>query len=166
MMISNDPCFTWACWQPFSTTKSWCLPWGDGIKTVYVKFKSANGTVSQVVTDSIIVDAVCPQGSVTINHGTINDGHWFTSRNITLTFNAWDPDNRSGVSQMMISNDPCFTGATWEPYKTAKSWTLTDGYGTKSVYVKYKDNAGNEGWAYTDWCGYYPVETYHQWGWL
>ena len=44
---------------------------------------------------------------------------------------------------MMISNDVSFNGATAENYATTKSWLLTSGNGLKTVYVKFKDNAGN-----------------------
>ena len=50
---------------------------------------------------------------------------------------------------MQFSND----GATWsspEPYATTKSWTLEPGDGTKTVYVKFKDNVGNWSIAYSD----------------
>lgn len=41
--------------------------------------------------------------------------------------------------QMMISDDPCFTDATWQPYTTEKAWTLASGQGWRSVYVKTRD---------------------------
>lgn len=41
--------------------------------------------------------------------------------------------------QMMISHDPCFTGATWQPYTAEKTWTLEPGQGWRSVYVKTRD---------------------------
>jgi uncharacterized protein YkwD len=41
--------------------------------------------------------------------------------------------------QMMVSNDPCFTGAAWEPYAAEKAWTLQPGAGWRTVYVKSRD---------------------------
>ena len=46
------------------------------------------------------------------------------------------------ATDMMISNDHCFTDATWEPYTAQKSWTLANGDGWKSVFVKTRDNFG------------------------
>jgi len=43
----------------------------------------------------------------------------------------------------MISNSSSFVGATWESYGTSKTWILTAGVGTKTVYVKFKDGYGN-----------------------
>ena len=50
----------------------------------------------------------------------------------------------SGVSDMMISNDPAFAGAVWEPYVPVRQWTLEPVDELATVYVKYRDGAGNE----------------------
>ena len=68
------------------------------------------------------------------------------STSVNLDIAATDA---SGVAEMQFSND----GATWsspEPYATTKSWTLEPGDGTKTVYVKFKDNVGNWSIAYSD----------------
>jgi hypothetical protein len=65
---------------------------------------------------------------------------------VTLDIIASDP---SGVGEMQFSND----GTSWsapEPYATTKSWMLDPGDGTKTVYVKLKDNVGNWSGAYSD----------------
>jgi hypothetical protein len=43
---------------------------------------------------------------------------------------------------MMLSNNRCFTGATWEPYTPEKSWTLDPGSGWRTVYAKTRDALG------------------------
>ncbi|MEK3916562.1 S-layer homology domain-containing protein [Paenibacillus sp. FSL H7-0331] len=53
------------------------------------------------------------------------------------------PEAGSGVEKMRFSNDNV-NWSDWEPYSTTKAWTLTDGDGTKTVYMKLKDKAGNE----------------------
>jgi len=63
---------------------------------------------------------------------------------VALTLGATD------ASQMMISNDASFTGATWETYTASKSWTLTSGNGVKTVYAKFKDAASNVSVAVSD----------------
>ena len=48
----------------------------------------------------------------------------------------------SGIADMRLSND----GSNWsslESFAATKMWTLTTGDGTKTVYVRYRDNAGN-----------------------
>ncbi len=52
----------------------------------------------------------------------------------------WDSfASLSPATQMMVSNNVCFTNASWETYKTNKSWTLASGEGWKNVYVRTKD---------------------------
>lgn len=68
----------------------------------------------------------------------ISAGSVFTpSVNVVLALTAL------GANYMMISNNPDFTGASWETYATTKNWSLTSGDGVKNVYVKFKDTAGN-----------------------
>lgn len=71
--------------------------------------------------------------SITISSGADTA----SSVNVTLTLSA------TGANQMMISNNPNFTGTTWEDYVTTKNWALLSGGGLRAVYVKYKDSAGN-----------------------
>ena len=46
------------------------------------------------------------------------------------------------ATEMLVSNNQCFTGATWEPYSAQKTWELTSGDGWKSVYVQTVDAFG------------------------
>src|SRR5215207_3166991 len=46
----------------------------------------------------------------------------------------------AAATQMMVSNNPYFAGATWEPYNANKAWTLAPGSGWRDVYVKTRDN--------------------------
>ncbi|MDD5370740.1 MAG: hypothetical protein PHQ40_16785 [Anaerolineaceae bacterium] len=137
MMISNAESFSDTSWELYSATKSWTLTGGDGSKTVYAKFKDQIGNVSSVYSDSITLDSSAPSGSAIINDGqpsTIN-------RAVTLTITANGGAN--SPESMMISNDATFTGSTWQPYATSLSWTLSEGYGSKSVFFKLRDSAGN-----------------------
>ncbi len=70
----------------------------------------------------------------------INDGDECTeSQTVTL---ALDRGSNDKVDQMIISEDPLFTGATFEAYATTKQWTLSAGFGIKTVYVQFKDTSG------------------------
>ena len=80
-------------------------------------------------------DTVPPTGTISINSGAAAT----PTTAVTLTLSASDA---SGVSQMKFSNDNT-TWSTAESYATTKNWTLTSGNGLKTVYAKYKDNAGN-----------------------
>lgn len=91
------------------------------------------------------LDAVPPTGSIKIN----NDAAYTNSTEGVLALSAQDNIDESGVTEMQFSND----NATWsspEVYAAAKSWTMASGDGTKTVYVKFKDNAGNWSSVYSD----------------
>ena len=66
-----------------------------------------------------------------------NDEETTVLADVILTLSA------GGAKQMMIANDSNFKNANWENYTTTKKWTLTKGNGEKTVYVKFKDTAGN-----------------------
>ena len=70
----------------------------------------------------------------------INDGEECTeSQVVTLSL---DRGSNNLVTGMRISEDPLFTGASWEPYNETKSWPLSAGFGIKTVYVQFKDSNG------------------------
>ena len=81
-------------------------------------------------------DTTPPTGTITINSGAT----YTTSAAATLTLSA--TDNSGSVAHMQLSNDNV-TYTAPEAYVTSKSWTLPVGDGTKTVYVKFKDAAGN-----------------------
>lgn len=69
-----------------------------------------------------------------------------SSRNVSLYIHSTGGSGGfSGMGrarQMMIANDPCFSGASWEPYAAGKSWNLQSGSGWRTVYVKTRDAVG------------------------
>jgi hypothetical protein len=136
-MRFSDDGSTWATWETASSSKSWTLPTGDGSKTIYLQVRDAARNTSVTTTDTISLDTAAPTGSALIAGGAA----YVTSTSVTLTLSASDGSG-SGVSDMRFSNDES-TWSTWETYGTSKSWTLTTGDGTKTVYVEYRDTAGN-----------------------
>lgn len=58
-----------------------------------------------------------------------------------FTLHLLAQDDLSGVGDMMISNDPAFQCAKWEPFYSSRSWYPPEG--TSAVYVLFRDNAGN-----------------------
>ncbi len=55
MMVGNDANFTGSSWEAYATSKLLTLVSGDGVKTVYAKFRDAAGNVSATVSDTITV---------------------------------------------------------------------------------------------------------------
>jgi Tol biopolymer transport system component len=86
------------------------------------------------------VDTVAPSGTVSINGGNTRT----TSPYVTLDLSASDPAPASRVANMRFKNeDRKATWSGWVDYSTSQSWTLTTRAGKKTVYVQYKDQAGN-----------------------
>jgi hypothetical protein len=107
-------------------------------------------------------DPAPPHGGLRINNGA----RATLTPNVTLNLfasDAIDPhsesdfgepfmappdDSASGVADMMISERSDMLGGAWEPYVPARPWTLSQGSGLASVFVKYRDATGNESEVY------------------
>jgi len=97
-------------------------------------------TFSSITSDHTIVasfslDSTPPIGTISINSGAGSTNH----ANVTLALSCNDA---SGCSQMQLSSDGV-TDTSPEAFATTKTWTLTSGDESKTVYVKFKDSAGN-----------------------
>jgi len=139
MRFSNDN-VNWSTPEPYATTKQWTLSSADGTKRVYARFKDAAGNwMATSVSDSILLDTTPPTGSVSINAGQA-----FTSVTaVNLTLSASDTGSGMGTGAQMRFSADNITWSAAEPYAASKPWTLTSGDGVKTVYVRYRDAAGN-----------------------
>jgi hypothetical protein len=133
-MFSEDKTFLNLKPGQFSDNEFFTLSQGDGVKTVYVRYYDVPGNYKDY-SASIILDTTVPTGSLKINSGAAVT----LTRMVNLTIDGRD---KNGIKEMMISNLPALTGASWEPYKESKFWNLTQDAGAKNVYISYKDNAG------------------------
>ncbi|MEP6603200.1 MAG: PQQ-binding-like beta-propeller repeat protein [Spartobacteria bacterium] len=88
-----------------------------------------------------------PSGGLQINGGA----ECTISREVTLTVANNDNPN---VTEMRISEDPFFGGASFVPYQKMVSFTLSDGFGTKTVYAQLRDNARNLSNVFSDSINY------------
>ena len=128
---------SWKEWKSYNTSASFNLPSGDGTKSVYVQFQDGVGNIPITYSnsDEILLDMTLPTGTITLNSGAT----YSNSASVTLTLLCSDTN---GCSQMQFSNDNS-TWSTAEGYAASKTWTLANNDGSKTVYVKFKDNAGN-----------------------
>ena len=120
----------------------------DGTITVYAQHQdTAGNTSTATISDSIILDTSAP----TSNTISINGGDSATKTTST-TLTLASTDTTSGVSKMKFScNNASWTTET--DYSTQQTFNITNqsgagcttDEGTKLVYVKYRDTAGN--WA-------------------
>ena len=69
---------------------------------------------------------------------TVSGGNTVTERNITLLFDV------SKASMVAVSEKSNFSDATWETYSGTETFTLSEGYGVKTLYVKFRSSSGGE----------------------
>lgn len=120
----------------------------NGSHTLTAVARDAAGNITTSAARPVTVsnttsDTTPPTGSITINAGASAT----KTTAVTLTLSA--TDNSGAVAQMQCSNDGT-TFSTPEAYATTKTWTLTSGEGTKTVWAKFKDAAGNWSAAVSD----------------
>ncbi|MEI7579382.1 MAG: NHL repeat-containing protein [bacterium] len=137
MMISKDSNFAGAVWESFATTKDITLDSVEGMTTYFVKMRDFANYESDVFEKNITYDISKPTGSVAIN----SEAEYTNKVEVELTVNA--QDEFSPVSQIMISNENTFTNGTWETFSTTIPWTINNIDGVSTVFVKFKDAAGN-----------------------
>jgi hypothetical protein len=99
--------------------------------------------VSEGVTPS--KDPVLPEAHVLINQGALAT----ISRQVSLTFapyekEAGDPDSFGDITEVMLSNSPDFSGATWQAFGQGIAWTLdVELFEEAHVYARFKDSSSN-----------------------
>jgi len=104
----------------------------------------AGNSSGTVVSNTVILDTVAPTGSLNINSGAPY------TNTTSVTLNPTASDSISGLPALaaVYSNN----NTAWSDLQSASSnygWTLTTGDGTRVVYVRYRDNAGNVSGSYS-----------------
>ena len=130
------------------TTSPYSLSWNtttatNGTHTLAARARDAAGNIGDSAPTAVIVDNQPPTGTVQINGGAAATN----SRTVTLSLSATDA--LSNVTQMRFSNNGTSFSAA-ESYAPTKTWTLSSGAGTKTVYAQFRDAAGNWSSSATD----------------
>lgn len=121
-------------------------------RLVAVSPQGSQSAPSNPVAGTPKTDPVAPGGFVLINDGDDTT----RSRTVQLDIGGSDDEpahvpspqpmveaSDTPPTEMRISNDPSFAGATWQPYATSKTWQLDETSGPAVVYVQFRDDAGN-----------------------
>ena len=138
MYITNTSgCASGGSWEAYSTSKaSWTLGQSNATATVHIKFRDEAGNVSSCINDTITHDDTAP----TRPGITISGGSYTNDDTPLLTLSANNADER-----YITNTSGCSAGGTWETYSTSHSgWNLAQTNALATVYVKYRDFAGNE----------------------
>lgn len=129
-------CSSGGTWENYGTSAAWNITGQENTTAVvYVKYRDLAGNESSCVSDSIIHDDIPPTDtSISIN----DDAGYVNTSTGSLSLGA------TGASDMYISNvSGCGSGGSWEAFAVDDTWTLGQNNATATVYVKYRDAAGN-----------------------
>ncbi|MDW7691753.1 hypothetical protein R9C00_16590 [Flammeovirgaceae bacterium SG7u.111] len=135
VMLSNSNNFEGKSWKKLTPKMEWQLEGPDGDKVIYARFSDESGNEPDMASVSVLLDRKAPEG----NDFTINKGAEFTnSANVELSLES------IGAHEMVISNTGLFAiPEKWEPFKKTRKWNLNHLEGKKTVFVKFRDRAGN-----------------------
>jgi len=140
LRLSNDA-LHWKL-MPYTTSVLWSLvdpAYGgtvsDGPRTISAQVKDAAGNWSSSGTWPITLDRGAPAGSV-----TVDGGDPYVNR-LSVSVDVPAIDAVSPVANVALSND----GMNWttRPYGPDQAWTLAASDGTRTVFCKWQDKAGN-----------------------
>ncbi len=134
-IASESSSFSGASWQTYSSAPSFTLSSGNGTKTIYFKVKNSAGESTRKENTITLSESITP----TVNSFSINNGASSTSsRNVILNNSC-----SGSPTDYIASENSSFSGASWQTYSSAPSFTLSSaGYGEKTVYFKVMNSAG------------------------
>lgn len=132
MCFSNDN-ITFTNWESYTTSRSWTLPEGDGLKTVYAQFMNGTGSISPLYFDTIILDATPPTITITypVNASEI------ASSTLVATWTGFDATSGINDYEVRMDNDMWINVRT---NITQAFGNLTEGQ--HMIYLKVTDRAG------------------------
>lgn len=139
----------------YTTTYPVTLTAGEGDKTVRLVFTNITGRAE--ATDSIYYStSLVPARAFSLSDKTSGSKLYTNEDEVSLTINETlaralffkSPEEQAQseppvISEAMYSENSDFSGASWQAYTTATTFTLTPAEGNKTVYGKFKNQAGN-----------------------
>ncbi|KKP75480.1 MAG: Conserved repeat domain protein [candidate division WS6 bacterium GW2011_GWF1_35_23] len=141
MLVSADSSFSGAVWETYSNLKSWVLTSGDGVKTVYAKFKDVAGNVSGVYSANITLDTA--EADLTIDMG--DDVKVVEDKYYVGVLPTLSGTGEIG-SEVTIKLGGEVLGTTIVGEDGTWSWTATEAFedGEYALLIELTDEAGNK----------------------
>ena len=131
-------------WEKYKPIRgNWTLLPGDGIKKVFAIFRDEAGNQTEIVSAEINLDTQPPTGSIKINEGAKFTNH---SEGLVKLSNDYTED----ALGIQIVNKPEFDSIKLQPViREITNWKLEGDDGTKTVFMRLQDRAGNLSKVYT-----------------
>lgn len=129
-----------APWQVFALGGTYTFTPSAGPYRLFVRFRSVDGTILQVVSDEINVDSAAPTTTMSIKS--------VTSRTVQVALKATDRATSarasgSGIAQMQIAAAGNFGTARWVPFSSTVSVAYGAANKNSGIYARFRDKAGN-----------------------
>lgn len=141
---NNTQSTAWATWAPVADGDSLSVRMTSGATTA--NNRTALVQIGKLQKNwKIYWDIGAPTGTIQIDGGAANS----TTTSTTLDLSATDAEN-SPLQMYITQTATCSADGVWEAFNTSKAWTLLNDGVTNTVYVKYRDEAGNESPCYSD----------------
>lgn len=146
MKLGVDEKFIDAEWQPYThEIKDFPLGEEDGEKTIYVKYKDMANNQTETFSAKITLDTTPPNDCQVKIDGDAEVTSEINKK-VMLTFSATED-----TKWVLVSNKSSFWGAKWRTYNPSLAWQLDEEEnGERTVYVKFRDEAGNVSKVFTD----------------
>lgn len=126
---------TYGDWLPYSATTTYTLTSGDGAKTICVRVRNDRGQVLSDLTVDLVLDTTPPL-PLTVE---VVGAPYVADLSVTLLLDVFD----TGTVTMVVSNDAVYNEAV-QGFAPQVTHLLAAGDGTKVVYVRFYDEAGNQ----------------------
>jgi chitodextrinase len=146
MSFSNDD-NTWSPWEKVGATRShWSLVndaggWAeDGEHKVYFRVMDEAGNIGGPAHAPVVLDRTPPSDlSIIVNNGQL------ITRDTTVPLNlrATDRPEQAGLGYMYFREEGG-QATVWYDWATKSTFVISSSQGTKIIYFKAKDKAGNE----------------------
>jgi len=130
-------------WDNPVETKEWDLGETGGVMTVYFQVMDLAGHVSEVYSDTIMLDTDKPTGTIDIE----GDYDIVSEPNIMLLL-TYD-DETSAVVGIRVTNEAVGGDEPWDNPVETREWELTATDGEKTVYYQVLDASGQVSSVYT-----------------
>ncbi|MBL9039132.1 MAG: carboxypeptidase regulatory-like domain-containing protein, partial [Archangium sp.] len=134
-----------ALFAPVRPTQPWFLASGPtGVRTVYAQLRDSAGNTSAQVSGTVTYDTTAPTLS-----GSIVGGALKNATNVTVQISTAATD-LSPTQAVSLSEDVSFAAAGTVgpvplPGSNQVAFTLTAGDGVRTIYIRLRDGAGNDG---------------------
>ena len=136
MQLAHSSDFLTSFWEVYVESKKWRFSSGDGMKTIYCRFKGGQANPEEIYTASILLDTTPPEVVMKIN----NEATVTATTSVTITFSFSVPP-----TQMKLANTTApASSASWIPFSDTVSWVIPTSDGEKEIFAQFRDGAGNE----------------------